>query len=118
MITIAKPRISPNALRALGIAGASLFLATLGGCATAAKFTLEDRLAALGLPSGQAACMADQLDERLDSQDLQDLARYTLTLSRAQSPGGVLDALLQFDNPRAVVAIGQSGLSCAFAPRG
>lgn len=91
--------------------------ALLSACATGAKLTIENRLAAIGLPTGQASCMAGQLEERLSSEDLQDVARYTLTLSRADSTGETLDALMRIDNPRAVAAIGASGVSCLFAPR-
>ena len=103
-------------MRTIMMSAMAAFFAA-GACATAAKVTIEDRLQAIGLPAGQAGCMADQLEERLSSEDLQDLARYTVTLSRADSPGQAVDALLQIDNPRAVTAIGASGVSCIFAPR-
>ncbi len=89
----------------------------LASCTTGARLTIENRLAAIGLPAGQAACMANQLEERLSSEDLQDVARYTLTLSRAESAGETIDALMQIENPSAVAAIGASGVSCIFAPR-
>ncbi|MEM9170234.1 MAG: hypothetical protein AAGC56_11335 [Pseudomonadota bacterium] len=89
--------------------------ALAASCATAARYTIEDRLAALGLSDNQAECMGRELSDRLSSDDLQDVARYTLTLSRADTPGGVVDALRGIDNPRAFTAIGQSGLACIFA---
>ncbi len=84
----------------------------LAGCATAAKYTLQDRFRAIGIPEGTADCMVDELDERLTNEDLQDLAQYTLRLSRADSTLAAIRALMTIDNPRAVTAIGASGVSC------
>jgi hypothetical protein len=56
--------------------------------------------------------MVDELDERLTNEDLQDLAQYTLRLSRADSTLAAIRALMTIDNPRAVTAIGASGVSC------
>ena len=87
---------------------------TLGvsACATAARYTLQDRFRAIGLPAETADCMVGELDQRLSSEDLQDLARYTLTLARADSTLGAIRSLMQIDNPRAVSAVGASGVSC------
>ncbi|MEM9706526.1 MAG: hypothetical protein AAF850_10680 [Pseudomonadota bacterium] len=93
-----------------------LICAALSACATTARVTIQDRLQTIGLPETQARCLATELDERLDTEDLTDVARYTLTLSQASSPGQALDALLRIDNPRAVAAIGASGISCVLAP--
>lgn len=84
----------------------------LAGCATAARYTLQDRFRAIGLPEDTADCMVDELDERLSDDDLQDLARYTLRLSRADSSLAAIRSLMAIDNPRAVTAIGASGISC------
>ena len=84
----------------------------LAGCATAARYTLQDRFRAIGLPSETADCMVDELDQRLSNEDLQDLARYTLRLSRADSTLAAIRSLMTIDNPRAVTAIGASGVSC------
>jgi len=86
--------------------------AMVAGCATAAKLTLQDRFKAIGLSPQMADCMVDDLQSRLSSEDVQDLARYTLSLSRADSPTGAIQSLMQIDNPRAVTAIGRSGFSC------
>ncbi|MEQ8179776.1 MAG: hypothetical protein RIA10_15710 [Amphiplicatus sp.] len=82
------------------------------GCATVAKATLEDRFQAIGIPQGTAVCMVDELDERLSDEDLQDLARYTIGLARANSTAAAIRSLMKIDNPRAVTAIGASGISC------
>ncbi|MCA8895370.1 MAG: hypothetical protein KDA48_08955 [Amphiplicatus sp.] len=90
------------------LAGAGL----LSACATVAKVTLEDRFQAIGIPAGTAECMVDDLDQNLSDEDLQDLARYTIGLSRANSTMAAVRSLMKIDNPRAVVAIGRAGVSC------
>lgn len=87
-------------------------IVVLAGCATAARYTLQDRFRAIGLPADTADCMVDELDERLSDDDLQDLARYTLRLSRADSTLAAIRSLMTIDNPRAVTAIGASGVTC------
>lgn len=84
----------------------------LAGCATAARVTLVDRFEAIGLSPKMATCMVDDLDERLSDDDMRDLARYTVGLSRADTPGKAIDQLLEFDNPRAVAAIGRAAFGC------
>lgn len=91
---------------------AAFAFSILASCATAARFTLQDRFRAIGLPEQTADCMVGELETRLSSEDLQDLARYTVTLARSDSTLGALRSLLQIDNPRAVTAIGKSGVSC------
>jgi uncharacterized protein YceK len=92
-------------------------MALISGCTTVAKYSIRDNLIDIGIPENKADCMADQLEERLDSDDLQELARYMSGLSRADTPGEALDELLKVDNPQAVGAITASGISCLFAPR-
>lgn len=94
------------------ILAAALAAGLAAGCATVAKATLEDRFQAIGIPQGTAVCMVGELDERLSDDDLQDLARYTIGLARANSTAGAIRSLMQIDNPRAVTAIGASGISC------
>jgi len=84
----------------------------LAGCATAARYTLQDRFRAIGIPADTADCMVDELDERLSSQDLSDLAQYTVRLARADSTLAAIRSLMTIDNPRAVTAVGASGISC------
>jgi len=90
------------------LAGVTLITA----CATAVRYTLEDRFQAIGIPAGTADCMVTELDNRLSGEDLQDLARYTLSLSRAGTTLGAIRSLMNIDNPRAVAAVGRSGISC------
>ena len=103
-------------MRTFLLATASLLI--ISGCATIAKYSIKDDLIEIGIPANKAGCMADQLEERLDDDDLQDLARYMDGLSRAGTPGEALDALLKVDNPQAAGAITASGISCVFAPTG
>ena len=91
---------------------AALALALLASCATAARVTLNDRFRAIGLSAKMADCMVDDLDQRLDNRDLQDLARYTVGLSRADTPLEAVESLMKIDNPRAVAAIGRAAFSC------
>ncbi len=91
---------------------AALAASMIAGCATAARYTLQDRFRAIGLPDGVSDCMVDELDERLSSEDLQDLAKYTVRLSRADSTMAAIRSLMTIDNPRAVTAIGASGVVC------
>jgi hypothetical protein len=87
-------------------------LLTVAACATAARATLRDRFEAIGLSPRMADCMVDDLDERLSDEELRDLARYTVGLSRADTPLEAIDSLLEFDNPRAVAAIGRAAFAC------
>jgi hypothetical protein len=89
-----------------------LAAAGLSACATVARATLEDRLQAIGIPEKAALCMVDELDERLSDEDLEDLARYTIGLARADSAIEAARSLMRIDNPRAVTAVGRSAISC------
>jgi hypothetical protein len=94
------------------IVSAALGVLMIASCATAAKATLNDRFRAIGLSPDMADCMVDDLDQRLDDRDLQDLAKYTVGLSRADSAAEAVDSLMKIDNPRAVVAVGKAAFSC------
>jgi len=94
------------------IISAALAFALLASCATSARATLNDRFRAIGLSPDMADCMVDELDQRLDSRDLRDLADFTVGLSRAETPLEAVDSLRRIDNPRAVAAIGRSAFSC------
>jgi hypothetical protein len=91
---------------------AALSCALVAGCATTARAMLMDRFQAIGLSKELAGCMVDDLDDRLDDEDLRDLARYASGLSRADEPRRAIDSLLKIDNPRAVAAVGGAAFSC------
>lgn len=104
-------------MRAFLILTAALLSSSLAGCATVATATIENRLVNLGLSEQRAGCMADELDARLDDEDMTRLARHAVTLSRSDSPGEVVDALAGIDDfgiARAVIA---SGTACLFSAR-
>lgn len=89
----------------------------LSACSTVATATIENRLVNIGLSEQRAGCMADELDARLDDDDMTKLARHTINLSRSDTPGEALDALASIDDfgiARAVVA---SGTACLFSAR-
>ena len=94
--------------RSVGLA----LLVLTTSCATAARYTLQDRFRAIGIPAETADCMVDEIDERLSDQDFQDLAQYTLRLSRAETTFDAVQSLMTIDNPRAITAIGASALTC------
>ncbi|WP_375201199.1 hypothetical protein [Hyphococcus sp.] len=91
---------------------AGLAAMTMAACATAVRYTLQDRFRAIGIPGETADCMVGELEDRLSGDDLQDLARYTLNLTRADSTFAAIRSLMRIDNPRAVKAVGASGLTC------
>lgn len=87
----------------------------LFACATLSpRVRIENRLEQFGLSQQRAACMADELDGRLDRSDLADVADFVGNLNHATSAGGALDALLAIDNPRAAAAIARASIACAF----
>jgi len=94
------------------IVGAIAATVCIMGCATVAKVTLEDRFQAIGIPAGTAGCMVADLDTRLSSEDLQDLARYSINVARQNSTLSAVRALMEINNPRAVTAIGKSAAGC------
>lgn len=94
---------------------AGLAALLLASCATVSpQMRIADRLFELGLSEQRADCLADALDERLDREDLSDVADFLGNLNAADSAGGALDAMLSIDNPRIATAIARASVSCAF----
>lgn len=90
-------------------------IASLAACATISpRLQLQDQLLDLGFSAERASCMANELDDRLERDDLRDIADFVGSLNDAASPGEGLDALLSIDNPRAAAAIARAGIACAF----
>lgn len=75
---------------------------------------IEDRFVEFGLSRDRAVCLADELDDRLDGDDLNDVADFLGNLNAATGPGEALDALLSIDNTRAASAIARASIACAF----
>ncbi len=90
-------------------------LLMLAACASfSPRSRIKDRFVELGVSSDRAACLADELDERLDRDDLNAVADFLTDLNEAGSAGGALDALLGIDNPGVAASIAASGVACAF----
>ncbi|WP_375202138.1 hypothetical protein [Hyphococcus sp.] len=88
---------------------------SLAACATISPRTrIENRLMEIGLSERKAECMAYELDERLDRDDLNEVADFLGDVNDASSAGENYDTLLNIDNARAAAAIAASGLACAF----
>lgn len=99
-------------LKKLALLAAALSLAS---CATISPRTrIENRLVEFGLPEQKAACMGNELDDRLGRRDMQDVADFIGNINAASSPGEGLDALLSIDNARAAGAIARASVACAF----
>lgn len=95
------------------IAAASLGLIA-SACVTSPVADIERSFIEFGLSPERAECLAYELKERLDREDLRDVADYVSSLNNVTSPGEALDALISIDNPRAAAAIGRAGIDCAF----
>lgn len=94
-----------------------LSLVTLvAACATLSpRSAIENRFVELGVSPSRAECLADDLDERLDRDELGNVADFLENLNEAGSAGGALDALLAIDDPNIAAAIARASVSCAFA---
>jgi hypothetical protein len=87
----------------------------VAGCATVSpRKRIENRFVEFGLSPRKAECMGNELDERLDRQDLKDIADFIGNLNNASTTGENIDALLSIDNVRAAGAIAAAGLACTF----
>lgn len=90
------------------------FAGVLGGCATTSQVSLADRFVAFGLSAERSDCLAGELVDRLESDDVNAVVEFMDGLNSAGSAGETLDALLSIDNPAAASAIARAGISCAF----
>lgn len=90
-----------------------LGLISLAACATVSRMTIEDRLENLGLSRDRAECMATELDDRLNDEQLAKFARFTVDLDRASGPLEAIRSLRQIDDNRISGAVTASAFSCA-----
>ncbi len=98
--------------KAIAFACVALLLAS---CASLSpRNRIKDRFVELGLSPERAGCLAEELDDRLDRQDLNSVADFLTDLNDAGSAGGALDALLSIDNPRIAASIARASVACAF----
>ncbi len=87
----------------------------IAGCATVSpRKRIENRFVEFGLSERRAECMSNELDERLDRNDLKDVADFIGNLNNASTTGENIDALLGIGNARAAAAIAAAGLACTF----
>lgn len=86
----------------------------LTACATSPRGAISDRFVDLGLSKERADCLAGDLADRLDRDDLQATSDFLTDLNDAGSAGGALDALLGIDNPQIAGAIAAASVACAF----
>lgn len=96
---------------------AGILALALGACATLSPASrIESRLIGLGASEESAACLADELSRKLDRRQLRDVAAFldrVDRLDRNGRPGGVVDALMEMDDPSAVAAVAAAGITCA-----
>ena len=75
---------------------------------------VEERFVDFGLSQERASCLAEELDERLERDDLMAIADYVAGLNEVETAREALNALSRIENPTALAAIGPAGLACAF----
>jgi hypothetical protein len=93
----------------------ALIALAFAACATVSpRLRIENRFVEFGLSEDKAKCMGNELDDRLDRNDLKAVADFVGNLNAAGSAGETLDALLGIDNARAAAAIAAAGVACAF----
>lgn len=104
-----------NQMKIAGIAIAACTM-VLGGCATISPVSrIESNLIKLGMGEPRAECLANELGDELDRNDLNDVADFLGDLNDASSAGGAFEALLAIGNPRAAAAIAVAGIACAIS---
>jgi len=85
----------------------------LTACATVSRMTIADRLENLGLSRDRSECMASELDDRLNDEQLAKFARFTVDLDRASGPLDAVRSLRRIDDNRISGAVTASAFSCA-----
>ncbi len=93
--------------------GLFAMMVAIGACSTVDRMTIADRLQNLGISRDRAECMARELDDRLNDDQLRRFARFTVELDRAESALQAIGALRQIDEPRIARAVTSSAFSCA-----
>jgi len=97
-------------LRSAVIAAAAI----LGACATLSPASrIQSQLVDLGISKSRASCIADELSDRLDRSDLNEVADFLDDINAAESAGGTIDRLAAIDNTRAAAAVAASAITCA-----
>lgn len=92
----------------------AMLLALTASCATSGAGRLEQQLISIGLSPDRAGCLTNELQERLDRREINEISSFLDGVNRASTPGETLDALLSIDDPNSSKAIASAGISCAF----
>lgn len=92
--------------------------ALLAGC-TSPRTKVVDELRQFGVAKPVAKCMGRELDDRLRSRAMKNLARFLERANEGRDarpghvlPGQVLDVIGNMNNPHILEAAMKSGLSC------
>ena len=88
-------------------------LLSMTACASVSKMTIADRLENLGLSRDRSECMAEELDDRLNDDQLGKFARFTVQLESSETTLEALNSLRQIDDPKITRAVTESAFSCA-----
>ncbi|MBI1364969.1 MAG: hypothetical protein GC153_03320 [Alphaproteobacteria bacterium] len=96
----------------VSLAALVVLAAACASCVTVARATLQNRFEALGIPQNTSSCMVDELDRSLSDQELQQLARFSVELSRSETTLAAIRSLMRIDNSNIAAAVGQAGVSC------
>ncbi len=86
----------------------------ISACVTGPRGGIQSDLVRLGLSKDRASCLAKEMDDRLDRDDMRDVSDFLSGLRKSESAGNILDTFLTIDNPRATAAFARAGISCAF----
>jgi len=92
-----------------------ILLITANCAANGGANRLKQQFLAIGLSPDRTTCLVEELDDRLDQQDIREISSFLDDINRSNSAGETLDALLSIDNPDVATAIAKSGISCAFS---
>jgi len=83
-------------------------------CASASpRGRIESRLLKVGVDGDTANCLASEMSDKLDREELNAVADFLDGIERSDSPGQALDALLAIDDPSAAAGVARAGISCA-----
>lgn len=96
------------------LAFCTVFACLVAGCAASPKARVESGLRNLGMPDRPAACMADELDERLSRRNMKRIAEVLDEGRKGGDarPGRVIEQLDGLDDPAITEATAKAGISC------
>lgn len=89
-----------------------LGVAAVAACASSSKITIAQRLEDFGFAPDRSECIANELDDRLGDDELNQFARFLTEQERAETMLDRVVALRQIDDPKIGRAIAGSLFSC------